>query len=228
MKKTDTPIPEVPTLITLLRHGEVAGRADVLRGASEEKLSAQGVLQMQHALIGIGGAPYDHIATSPLPRCLNFAQDYAAQQGLNAQVLPCFGELNFGDWEGLTPSEAHARNPADYENFQATHGVHPPPQGESLDALRVRVLAGWQACLTQHEGTNRLLITHAGVIRALLMELFGFTPAQTFQIALPLAATVRISHLPGHAPFLLSINQNACMTALTNSLLSDEAQGAAQ
>jgi hypothetical protein len=44
------------------------------------------------------------------------------------------------------------------------------------------------------------------VMRALLMELFSFTPAQAFQIALPEAACLRISWLQGQPPFLLSIN----------------------
>jgi len=40
----------------------------------------------------------------------------------------------------------------------------------------------------------------------LLIELFGYTPAQAFQIALPEAACLRISLLQGLPPFLLSIN----------------------
>jgi hypothetical protein len=38
------------------------------------------------------------------------------------------------------------------------------------------------------------------------LELFGFTAAQAFQVALPEAASLRISWLHGQPPFLLSIN----------------------
>jgi broad specificity phosphatase PhoE len=192
--------------IAILRHGAVQGRAHVFRGTSNEPLSALGLAQMQRALARIAGAPFDTLATSPLPRCHQFATDYAAQQQLPLQVMPCFSELDFGEWEGLTPDEAAARNPSEYAAFRATHGAHAPPDGETLAAFRTRIAQGWRAWMDQGGGSHRLLVTHAGVMRALLMELLGLTPAQTFQIALPEAACLRISHLHGQPPFLLSLN----------------------
>ncbi|MGB7650156.1 MAG: histidine phosphatase family protein [Gallionella sp.] len=191
-------------VITVLRHGEVAGRAHIFRGASEEGLTKKGRAQMQQALNL--HAPFNCIATSPLRRCHEFAAHYAQQHALPLQVLPCFSELNFGDWEGLTPNQAAARNPNEYAAFSASHGLNPPPRGEALAAFRSRIGQGWHNWLQQDLGEQRVLMTHAGVMRALLMELFGFTPAQAFQIALPEAACMRISHLHGHAPFLLSLN----------------------
>ncbi|MEQ1555651.1 MAG: histidine phosphatase family protein [Gallionella sp.] len=193
-----------PIVITILRHGEVDGRAQVFRGASAEGLTAQGIAQMQQVLNL--HAPFDCIASSPLHRCHEFAANYAQQNALPLQVLPCFSELNFGDWEGLTPNEAAAHNPNEYAAFSASHGAVAPPNGETLAAFRARIAHGWHDWLKHDLGEQRLLITHAGVMRGLLMELFDFTPAQAFQIALPEAACLRISHLHGHAPFLLSLN----------------------
>ena len=195
-----------PIRVTVLRHGEVAGRAHVFRGTLDEPLGAQGMQQMQQALARCPAAAFDTVATSPLKRCHEFAAAYAAQQRLPLQVLPPFSELSFGDWEGLTPDEANACHPLEYQAFRTTHGEHAPPHGESLAQLRTRIHRGWHEWLARDEGMNRLLITHAGAMRALLMELFGFTPAQAFQIALPEAACLRISWLHGQPPFLLSIN----------------------
>lgn len=193
-----------PIVITVLRHGEVEGEAHVFRGQSAEGLTAQGSAQMRQVLAT--REPFDCIATSPLRRCHEFAADYARQHALPLQVLQCFSELDFGAWEGLTPAAAAALDPVTYAAFSASHGGTPPPDGEALDAFRARVAQGMQDWLQRDLGQQRLLITHAGVMRALLMELFGYTPAQAFQIALPAAACVRISHLPGHPPFLLSLN----------------------
>jgi alpha-ribazole phosphatase len=195
-----------PILVTVLRHGAVAGRAHVFRGTLDESLSAQGVQQMEQTLARCPATVFDTVATSPLKRCYEFAAIYAAQHGVPLQVLPPFSELSFGEWEGLTPDEANARHPVEYQAFRATHGEHAPPNGEALAQFRKRVSQGWHEWLAQDAGTNRLLITHAGVMRALLMELFGYTPAQAFQIALPEAASLRISCLQGLPPFLLSIN----------------------
>lgn len=200
MNKTD------PVMVTVLRHGAVAGRAHVFRGTLDEPLSAQGMQQMWQSLARCPAANFDTVATSPLKRCHEFAAVCAAQQCLPLQVLPSFGELAFGDWEGLTPDEASARHPAEYRAFRASHGEYAPPNGEALAQFRKRVARGWNEWLVQDAGMNRLLITHAGVMRAVLMELFGYTPAQAFQIALPEAACLRISCLQGLPPFLLSIN----------------------
>lgn len=200
MNKTD------PIIVTVLRHGAVEGRAHVFRGALNDPLSAQGVMQMQQALVRSAASDFDVVATSPLKRCQEFATAYVTQHRLPLRVLPHFSELAFGDWEGLTPAEVAARNPAEFQVFSATHGEHAPPGGESLAQFRARIGLGWHEWMVRDDGSNRLLITHAGVMRALLMELFGFTPAQAFQIALPEAACLRISWLHGQLPFLLSIN----------------------
>ncbi len=148
----------------------------------------------------------DAVAASPLQRCHEFASSFAAGNKLVLRVMPQFSELSFGDWEGLTPDEAAARDPGHFRAFQASHGEHAPPNGESLAQFRSRIVQGWHEWLAHDDGNNRLLVTHAGVMRALLMELFGFTPAQAFQIALPEAACLRISWMRGQLPFLLSIN----------------------
>lgn len=195
-----------PVVVTVLRHGAVEGRENVFRGTLDEPLSAEGACQMRRMLSRFSAAEFDGVATSPLKRCHDFASAYAAERKLPLQVWPQFAELAFGAWEGLTPEEAAARNPIEYQAFRAAHGEQAPPNGESLALLRARVAAGWHEWLARDCGANRLLLTHAGVMRALLMELFGFTPAQTFQIAMPQAACLRISCLQGYPPFLLSIN----------------------
>lgn len=193
-------------VVTVLRHGAVAGRAHVFRGKLDVELTREGTAQMQQALARCPANGFDALATSPLRRCHDFAAAYAAGIGLAPRVMEQFSELSFGDWEGLAPDEAAQRDPEVFQAFSANHGEHAPPNGESLAQFRARISQGWREWLDREEGTNRLLVTHAGVMRGLLMELFGFTPAQAFQIALPEAACLRISWLQGQPPFLLSIN----------------------
>ncbi len=195
-----------PIVVTVLRHGAVEGRAHVFRGELDVALTEQGMAQMQQALVRCNANAFDALATSPLRRCHEFAAAYATANDLPLRVLPQFSELSFGDWEGLTPDEAAVRDPAVFQAFSANHGEHAPPNGESLTRFRARISQGWHEWLNEEAGGNRLLITHAGVMRGLLMELFGFTPAQAFQVALPEAACLRISWLHGQSPFLLSIN----------------------
>lgn len=192
-----------PVLVTVLRHGNVKGPSGVLRGSCDAALSNEGIKQMSRVLAKLESKSFDLVATSPLRRCRDFAVDYTGRIGLPLQVVPEFREIDFGLWEGLMPGGAAC--PADeYRAFM--DGGYTPPLGESISQLRTRVSRGWAEWMAQSGGTHRLLVTHAGVMRALLMELFGFAPEQTFRIAFPEAACLRISHLEGQTPFLLSLN----------------------
>lgn len=195
-----------PIEITLLRHGEVAGDADVLRGRSDLPLTETGMRQMYAALARLGwdARPPHLIACSPLQRCRAFAEAWGGALQVPVHVLPAFVELDFGDWDGISPHQAAAQDAACYAALRRGEGA--PPGGEQIDHFHHRVSTEWHHWLKRGEARQRLLVTHAGVIRVLLMELFGWTMSQALQVALPPAATVRISHLEGHPPYLLGLN----------------------
>ena len=65
------------------------------------------------------------------------------------------------------------------------------------------------ADLADARGGHRLLVTHAGVMRALLMDLVGLDPAHAYRIALPETAHFQVSILAGEAPVLLNLNSCA-------------------
>lgn len=194
------------TLVTVLRHGAVRGRAHVYRGALDEPMSDAGMARLARVAQRLAVPPYTRIASSPLRRCQDFAQAYAEAQGLPLDRLADFRELGFGAWEGLTPEEAARRDPDHHHRFRDSAGTLAPPGGESLPQLRARVGAAWHAWLAESRDGHRLLVTHAGVMRALLMELFGLAPERVYQIALPEAAQFQVSHLPGEPPVLLALN----------------------
>lgn len=190
------------TLISVLRHGAVAGRPHVFRGRLDDPLSEAGREAMARAVARL--APIECIATSPLVRCRAFAQDWAGQQNLPLTILDSMTELDFGAWEGLSPDEAARQDTQAHRAFLAGAGA--PPGGESLADLRRRVWAGWTAWLADADGGHRLLVTHAGVMRALLMDIIGLDPARPYAIALPEAGHFQVSVLAGHAPILLNLN----------------------
>ncbi len=195
-----------PIVVTLLRHGEVAGRSNVLRGISDEPLTVGGALQMKQRLAGMR---FDCVASSPLRRCREFAEKYSKESSLPLEILPEFREICFGKWENLSTEEAESMDPVCFRAFCETFGMHAPPDGESLASLRERVGRGWKKWIGEDRGKKRLLVTHACVMRALLMEIFGFSPALAFRFSLPTAACLRISHLEGSDPYLLSVNSCA-------------------
>ena len=200
-----------PTLITVLRHGEVEGAPHVFRGKGNPALSPRGLQQMRQATLA---APrLDSIATSPLARCRAFADSLAAEMGMVPVVLDDFREMDFGDWEGKTPQAAQALTPELFESFRNNPEGLSPPNGEPFDVFRERVTAAFRQWLGNADGGHRLLITHAGVMRILLIEHLGLPVCNLYRIALPNAASFQLSILPGHPPCLLNLNNGLSCAA---------------
>lgn len=195
-----------PTLVSVLRHGQVNGRPFVYRGALNDPMTEQGAARVWEIAERLAAPAFDRLASSPLVRCLDFAEAYARESELPLDVLDSMREMHFGAWEGLTPEEAARLDPTHHELFRGTAGKVGAPEGESATDLRKRVRQGWQDWLADARGGHRLLVTHAGVMRALLMELIGLDPAHAYRIALPEAAHFQVSVLPGEAPILLNLN----------------------
>ncbi len=221
---------------TLLRHGEVAGYAHAFLGERDPPLSAAGWAQMRAALASIDPHPYPlsrsrgrgerrvrqrdgagepsgsvdvppitALACSPLARCRAFAEGLARERRLGLDVLPALAEMRFGEWEGLTNAEVEARDAARLAAFQADPSRAGPPGGEHYPDFERRVREGFAAWTSARCG-HALVVTHAGVIRALLADCLRLPPARLARIALPPAATCRLSLLEGEPPLLLALN----------------------
>ena len=193
------------TLVSVIRHGTVDGPNNVLRGRTDTPLSDTGWQQMRAACAALD-IPVTAIATSPLARCSAFAQELAAQHVLPLNRHDDLREIDFGAWENLLPDEAQTATPELFAQFQANPEGTSPPDGEPFDAFKRRVLAAFDACLTQTRGGHLLIVTHAGVMRALLADKMNLPWATTYRIAIPPAGGFRLSCLAGHAPYLLSLN----------------------
>ena len=191
-------------LITLLRHGEVIGRPQVLRGRSDPALSAQGHEQLQRAWQTFT-PDITHIVSSPLQRCSSFATQQAQQQQLPLTIIDTLQEIDFGDWEELTLDEARAHHPDCFARFQHDTWNWCAPNGEAYVEFRMRMrqaLLQLQSIATRH----LLVITHGGVIRALLAELLALSPSSAACIGVPLAGFCQLwlddgySNKPAGAP----------------------------
>lgn len=104
------------------------------------------------------------VISSDLPRCAELARGLAAHWDCALQLDADLRELSFGAWEGRS-YDALAREDAQrWEAWCADWKTLAPPGGETLAALEARVCRS----LARHRpDTRTLLVTHAGVLRAL-------------------------------------------------------------
>ena len=191
-----------PVLLSFLRHGEVAGAAHVYRGRSDAPLTPRGGEQMHAALAAL--PVWGAIVSSPARRCLDFAHAIAAERRIDCTIDPDWHELDFGAWENLCPDEAALRDIDAHAAFVRDPRRHPPPGGETLDALDARVGTAL-ARLGATARTPTLVVTHAGAMRAVLAQVLGLADSHRARIALTPGSHFVISWLADAPPLLLSV-----------------------
>ena len=156
------------TRLALLRHGPTGWNADKrLQGRADRPLSAEGEAQVRLWSLPPELAGFRWL-TSPLIR----ARQTAEALGVDAEVEPAAIELDFGTWEGRRLAEIRAEDPAGTEANEARGLDFTPPGGESPRDVQAR-LAPLLARLAA-DGRDTGIVTHKGVIRALLSLATGW------------------------------------------------------
>jgi len=176
-------------LIDLIRHGEPAG-GKRYRGQIDDPLSDLGWQQMW-AAVG-ERAPWQHIVTSPLSRCHAFATALGERHVLPVTADARLMEVGFGAWEGRTAAQLRAEDPMQLARFYQDPVGARPVGAEPLDAFCARVVAAFDAMVEAYAGQQLLVITHAGVIRALIAHVLGAPLQALYRIEVDNAAMTRI------------------------------------
>ncbi len=186
--------------VDLIRHGEpVGGRR--YRGWQDDPLSEKGWRQMEQAVAG--EPPWQHIVTSPLSRCRDFALTLAERQGIAVSEEPRLREIGFGSWEGRSAAELQAEDPHCLQRFYHDPIAHRPPGAESLADFMARVVAAWEEVLAVHRGQRLLIVAHAGVMRAVVAHVLGMPVANLFRLQIGNAALLSIRGNGERPPALL-------------------------
>jgi alpha-ribazole phosphatase len=181
------------TMIDLLRHGEVEG-GDIFRGSTDDSLTDDGWDQMQATLQDY--VEWDVIISSPLLRCAEFSESLAQQEDIKLEIIDAFQEIDFGEWEGQSPDDLIKDNDEILKRWWLSPIKQTPPEGENFHDFRARVLKSLNHMIEKHEGKHILLVTHAGVIRVILMYILGMQEENLFRLNVDYASisTIRMYH----------------------------------
>lgn len=180
------------TYFDLIRHGEPAG-GHKYRGHRDDPLSELGWQQMRDAIAA--GERWDHILSSPLLRCREFATELSEKTGAPLSVAEGFKEICFGDWEGKTREQVEQEYGDHQANFWRDAENLAPPNAETIQDFYQRIGDSWQHWSEQLAGQKVLLVCHGGVIRMVLGHVLGLTPSNAmagFQIPFACRSQVRL------------------------------------
>lgn len=120
------------------------------------------------------------VFTSPSARCRAPASLLARRWGAALDVDDRLYELDFGAWEGVPWAELHGK--AAFEAWARDWKTGSPPGGEPLSLLEARVLSWWAEAKSCGPA---VLVGHAGVLRALLVQRRGLSWEEAMALEVP-------------------------------------------
>jgi broad specificity phosphatase PhoE len=184
--------------ISLLRHGQTT-QDGIYRGYTDVALTEKGLEQMQYAVAGFERS-VDYLVSSDLQRCAKFTALFASS--LTKRGLPLapkelldkrFQEMSFGDWDGQSRAEIWRTQPKAVSQFWSDPMHSSAPNGETVLALQGRAmnaLHGHVKNAVELNCEHMLIVTHGGVIRAMLGSILHMGAKGLFNFNLPYAGVV--------------------------------------
>lgn len=192
--------------LTLVRHTSLQVAEGICYGQSDLDVSPQFDNELATLRQKLQHEAIDAMYSSPLQRCRKLAHALAtvqAQTPLDVQQDARLQELHFGDWE-MQPWEAIPRQVFDV--WAQNYAELAPPNGETFAALQARGVACLQELQQRHAGEHVLVVTHGGMIRALIAHVLNMPLKGLFRFQVDYASLTQLD-LQGAVPKIMFVNR---------------------
>lgn len=169
--------------LLIVRHGETeTSRQRRFTGSRDEPLTAQGRWQAEMVAEALASLTLAAVYATPLVRTRATAQPVAERHGLDPRIEPAFREMGFGAGEGCSREEVAARWPAEYERWRTAPDQAVLPGAERLGDVAARVEAALSTLRAAHAGQTVALVTHAIVVRLMVLAALGLGPGRLWSV----------------------------------------------
>lgn len=165
--------------LTAIRHTSVDVPAGICYGISDVSVANSFPEESAQIQAQLGNSAFDLVFSSPLKRCTKLASTLFQED----KIVPDdrLRELNFGDWE--MQSWDSIFDSSEGRKWFQDYAVAKCPGGESFYNLVSRVELFLEE-LKEFESDQIAMITHAGVIRAMMCLLQQKTAEEAFNTSL--------------------------------------------
>lgn len=184
------------TTFRLVRHAAHRLGENVLAGRTPAvSLTAEGREQARKLAQRPWAQRLDLIVASPRERAIETAAPIARAAGREIVVSAALDEVDFGCWTGRSFRELE-QDPA-WRTWNSDRARAKTPAGHSMRDLEWRAWNLVQELNRSHAGGAIALVTHAEIVRALLLRAHAIPPSRWFEIPVPLAACRVLALEPG-------------------------------
>jgi len=179
----------------LVRHGDTGATAKGrICGHSDVGLNQEGIYQVELLGAWFSDFKIDSIFSSPLLRAVQTADAIAKSVKIPTYYKHSgLVEKKEGQWEGKTYWEVRDNDSKLWEKWSNDPINFAPPEGESVKDFTARIGRALTDILNNYKtGNNIILTTHAGVIKAIMMNALDIPVENFFRIEIPTASITRI------------------------------------
>lgn len=185
--------------IYLIRHTTPAIEPGICYGQTDVAVSADFAAEAAGVRAKLPTSGDILVYSSPLRRCLQLAQTIRRHSPVSD---PRLMEMDFGDWEGIRWDAIDSNALRHWGNHYVTEA---PPQGESMQKLYQRCV-GFYNELLACPLPDVAVVTHGGVIRALLCHVLAISLNTAFTFQIDFGSVTQI-HIEGNVPRIIGINR---------------------
>lgn len=148
--------------VFIVRHGDAMDEEGSLGGWNNEGLSVEGKKHVEAGIKDLKDKNIELIITSDLRRARQSADMIGKELGVKVQGDSALRSWNIGKYAGTDPEDSEPIL-EDYAENRPEEEI--PPNGESFNQYKDRILNAIQSISEEHEGENIAIVTHSHGIR---------------------------------------------------------------
>jgi alpha-ribazole phosphatase len=201
------------TRLLLIRHAQPAEEArGICYGRFDIGLSARGRRRAHLVARTLERIPLVAVYSSPSTRAFQTARPLASAHNLTPIADDALREIDFGELEGRRYDDIQGTHPDLYRSWMQAPTQVQFPGGESYAQLQARAVEAMEAIRTRHCGSLAAIVSHGGVLRAMLADCLGMPAETIFRLDQSYGGVSVIDWLED-APLVRAVNAQPTMVA---------------